>query len=196
MNRMMVINKLIARHKYQSYLEIGCQADVAFRAIDVPLKVGVDPVSGGTVRMKSDQYFASTLQKFDLIFIDGDHHHHQVYRDVVNALEHLAVGGTIVMHDCLPPDAHHESLTLCGTAWRAFFMTRTRPDLDSFTCDFDYGVGVVRLRPNPAPVTVAPYVGALPIGAMDRLTYAQFVQNRKTWMRPHTFAEFERAIEK
>lgn len=182
MNRIDVINTLIAARKYNRYLEIGCQADIAFQAIAAAHKVGVDPFSGGTIRTTSDAYFATTTELFDLIFIDGDHHHAQVLRDIKNALFHLAPGGSIVMHDCLPPDARHEGLDLCGTAWRAFLQARERPQLESFTCDFDYGVGIVRPFPNSAIVKTNLNV--------ETLSYSDFVKHRTEWMRPISAAMF------
>lgn len=176
MNRIDVINLLIRRGNYSRYLEIGCQSDVAFNAVQAPIKVGVDPVSGGTIRDRSDNFFATNRDTFDIVFIDGDHHHDQVARDVDNALRFLGPGGTIVMHDCLPPDADHESLQRCGTAWRAFLnRTRTRADVESFCGDFDYGVGIVRRLPNSALVQVA---------SMNDLTYGDLATHRKAWMRP------------
>jgi predicted O-methyltransferase YrrM len=38
-------------------------------------------------------------EKFDLIFIDGDHQHGAVLADVRMALEHLAEGGILACHD-------------------------------------------------------------------------------------------------
>ena len=180
MNRVTVINTLISRLGYSRYLEIGCNDDGTFRQITAPTKTGVDPVRGGTIRTTSDAFFARSPGMFDVIFIDGDHHHAQVHRDVVNSLAHLAPLGTIVMHDCLPPDPGHESLNLCGTTWRAFVQTRTRADLDSFVCDFDYGIGIVRKAPNPAIVQIAQ--------SMDALTYADLSAHRARWMRPATMA--------
>lgn len=179
MNRMQVVNTLIERLNYTRYLEIGCQQDVSFSAVRAARKVGVDPVSGGTVRMASDAYFATAKESFDVIFIDGDHHHAQVRRDIDNALRHLTPNGTIVMHDCMPPDRNHESLGFCGTAWRAFLTTRERPDLDSFVCDFDYGVGIVRRGLNPSVVRSGK--------TMDTLTYDDLIANKSLWMRPTSF---------
>ena len=115
------------------------------------------------------------------MFIDGDHRHPQVKRDVDNALRRLAANGTIVMHDCLPLNADYESPNFCGTAWRAFLTTRERMDLDSFVCDFDHGVGVVRRGTNPSPVRSGK--------TLDALTYEDLEQNRQAWMRPTTFEE-------
>jgi len=145
----------------------------------------VDPAQGGTVRMTSDDYFAQAIAegtKFDIVFIDGLHHHDQVYRDIINSLEVLTPGGSILMHDCLPPDAYHEkdpvtgAIAFCGTCWRAFVMMRQRLDLDAITGDFDYDVGLIRRVPNPLPIVVGK--------TMDELTYADFLANREAWMRP------------
>ncbi len=111
---------------HQSYLEIGCAADYTFSKITCPMKVGVDPVEGGTHRMTSDAFFAQNTQKFDAIFIDGDHNHKQVYKDAENALSILKPGGTLFMHDCNPAHIGLEIPTKCGTAWRAFIWLRQR----------------------------------------------------------------------
>ena len=47
-NRFYIIQDIIYRKKYNSYLEIGCQNDVLFSKIKIGNKVGVDPISGGT----------------------------------------------------------------------------------------------------------------------------------------------------
>lgn len=178
LSRIGVINLLISKRGYKRYLEIGCHLDAAFGAIvGVDHRVGVDPVSGGTHRMTSDEFFAKNEQVFDLIFVDGDHRHPQVLRDLDNALRFLAEGGAIVMHDCLPPTAEYENKNLCGTAWRAFAKYRELTGLDAITADFDYGVGIMRIADNPSPIE-------LPC-SVDELTYDHFERNREVWMRPH-----------
>ena len=54
-----IINKLINSKKFKSYLEIGFQSDVNFSKIKIENKVGVDPQSGGTLRMTSDEFFSN-----------------------------------------------------------------------------------------------------------------------------------------
>lgn len=184
MDRIQLINLFITKRGYKRYLEIGCFEDHCFRQINAEVKVGVDPVSGGTVRATSDEFFKGAIErqeKFDIIFIDGLHHHDQVYRDVENSLACLADGGAILMHDCLPPDRNHETaasgeIQLCGTVWRAFVKFRERPDLDAIVADCDYGVGLIRKVPNPLPLA--------PTKPMDALTYDDFVAHRAEWMRP------------
>lgn len=186
MNRGELIQTLIRQRNYRSYLEIGCQSDQTFGRIQVERKVGVDPVSGGTLRMESDEFFLLAAERYDLIFIDGDHRHPQVMRDVSNSLRVLAPGGAIVMHDCLPPNEGFESPDRCGTVWRVFAKIRERPDLDAVTLDDDYGVGVVQVRTNRDPISVA--------RSMDDLSYEDFSRNRDAWMRPHKPADLLRYL--
>ena len=86
MDRIEVIQALIDGRGYRRYLEIGCAGDECFSRVRAAYKVGVDPVVGGTLRMASDEYFAMAVETFDLVFIDGDHRHPQVFRDVCHAL--------------------------------------------------------------------------------------------------------------
>ena len=178
MNRVETVLGLIKSRGYRRYLEIGCDDDTTFSKVPIE-KIGVDPVRGGTHRMTSDAFFATPSGAFDIIFIDGDHRHAQVMKDVEGALAVLNPGGTIVMHDCLPPDEKHEAPFLCGTVWRAFAKLRTRLDLDCVVGDYDYGCGIVRRGANPSPIEIPQ--------SMDAMTYKQFVQNRAQWMRPVSF---------
>lgn len=182
-SRLDVVNALIAARGYTRYLEIGCQGDLTFAHVNAPVRVGVDPVSGGNKRMTSDEFFdefaASPPEErkpFDLIFIDGDHRHEQVTVDIRNALDNLAPGGAIVMHDCLPPNAEYEYPNHCGTAWRSFAFYRQDLRLDAITCDFDYGVGIIRRGNNPDPI----HIGR----PLALLSYLTFERNRARWMRP------------
>ena len=44
---------------------------INLRNIKISNKVGVDPISGGTLRMTSDNFFKNNETFFDLIFLDG-----------------------------------------------------------------------------------------------------------------------------
>lgn len=190
--RIDVLQLLQKKRNYRRYLEIGCQGDVCFSQIEAEHKVGVDPVSGGTHRMTSDAYFADLAKQklqpeFDLIFIDGDHHHNQVWKDVQNALAILAPKGALVMHDCLPLNRAYEKPTWSGTAWRAYAKLRTRPTLEAFVGDFDHGVGLIRFGSNTNIVSIPQ--------SLDKLTYDDFVKNRERWMRPVSFEQIEKIVE-
>lgn len=167
-DRLHVLQALQQRYGYTAYLEIGTDKDEVFsRMTGFALKVGVDPNAGGTHRMTSDAYFEQNRRlpqqersRFDLIFIDGLHEHEQVLRDVENALDCLLPGGTIVLHDCMPAAQAHQLVPRpkphsfwTGDVWKAVFDLRTRPDLDVAVGRFDWGVAVLRVRPNSRPFT-------------------------------------------
>lgn len=167
MTRVDVLNALIGKYKYVTYLEIGVQAGTSFKEVKIPLKTGVDPdpkcrsldaVNRSIYIQTSDAFFEliqhSAIQpRWDLIFIDGMHTYEQALRDINNALRHLNPNGSIVVHDLNPPDADAanpvpnigKSGGWCGDVWRAWMALRmTRDDLTMYTVDCDWGVGVIR----------------------------------------------------
>lgn len=182
MHHVEIINTLIRKYGYATYLEIGVHTNAhCFNHIKVPYKTGVDPGYENPnerydYKLESDEFFASvktgrtefpTDMKWDCIFIDGLHLAEQVERDIINSLEHLSEGGTIVMHDCSPPseiiarEEYHPDWPhpgeWCGTTWKAFYKFRTtRPDLRMWCVNDDYGVGIIQrgeqqLAPNDNP---------------------------------------------
>lgn len=154
MNRTGIINSLIEKFDYKSYLEIGVRSGANFKGVRCNRKVGVDisSESAATVVMSSDNFFSSNKEKFDLVFVDGDHDGEQVFTDVMNALDILSDGGTIVMHDCNPanewlqrPASEFVQGEACnGTVWKAFAKLRKRGDLRMAVVDTDNGIGIVR----------------------------------------------------
>ena len=56
-SRIEIIQKIINKHHYKTYLEIGCDNDENFSRILIEKKIGVDPLKGGTLRMTSDEFF-------------------------------------------------------------------------------------------------------------------------------------------
>jgi len=113
-------------------------------------------------------------EKYDIIFIDGCLYEYNVFNDVEKSLEHLNPGGTIVLHDCNPP---HEFLQRDrydtryygryknnvvwnnrtytdrhwnGKAWKVISKLRaTRKDLEIYTVDADWGIGIIRKSNQP-----------------------------------------------
>ena len=152
-NRLFIVQDIIQKKNYKSYLEIGCFDDELFNHIKCEQKVGVDPVSGGTVRKTSDQFFESNTNKFDCIFIDGLHEYHQVKKDIINSLTYLNDDGIILLHDCLPNNFYAQATPRCqyewnGDVWKAIVEFRNNKDVDVYTCNADYGIGVIFKRPN------------------------------------------------
>ena len=152
-NRFEIIQKIIITKKYKSYLEIGCFADEIFNKIKIQQKVGVDPVSGGTIRKTSDDFFKSNSDKFDCIFIDGLHEFNQVKRDIDNSIKCLNQDGIILLHDCLPNNVYDQAMPRCqynwnGNVWKAIVEYRTKNNVDVYTCYADNGIGVIFNRKN------------------------------------------------
>tara|TARA_B100001057_G_scaffold350356_1_gene351836 strand:- start:879 stop:1592 length:714 start_codon:yes stop_codon:yes gene_type:complete len=148
-----IVQEIIEIKDFKKYLEIGCFDDELFNHIKCLKKVGVDPVSGGTIRKTSDQFFSSNKEFFDCIFIDGLHEFKQVRRDILNSLKFLNEGGIILLHDCLPNNYFEQAIPRCqwtwnGDVWKAIVEFRKSKDVDVYTCYADYGIGVIIKRPN------------------------------------------------
>jgi hypothetical protein len=159
MKRTDVINALITKYGYTSYLEVGTQDPASnFEKINAEYKVSIDPFPRGIVTFTgtSDEYFESIAEdvKYDIIFIDGLHHSDQVLKDIKNSLNHLSENGSIVCHDCLPSnermqerDDHGGEWT--GGVWKAIAELRVETiELDIKVVDTDYGCGIIRKGTN------------------------------------------------
>jgi hypothetical protein len=155
MTRTEIINGLIEKNNYKSYLEIGVntpeQPGYNWVGVKIPIKHGVDPNVDTTYKMTSDEFFDNYIsQKYDIIFVDGLHLHEQVYRDIVNSLNNLNENGVIVVHDCNPiteitqrreraSDAWH------GDVWKAIVQLRIEnPNIEINTVNTDEGCGIIK----------------------------------------------------
>lgn len=151
MNRTDIINLSITKHSYESFLEIGVHMGNNIRAVNCPVKIGVDDgkhyrAVETTHFMSSDDFFASNKQTFDCIFIDACHDAPFVCRDLNNSLSILNIGGTIFMHDCFPPNEAHTSPALCGDAFKVIHSV-VKDYSEYLVCkvfNVDYGVGMIK----------------------------------------------------
>ena len=165
MNRTEIINYLIKKNDYKSYLEIGINAGLNYQNIACESKTGVDPDRSAyhyfsTKKITSDEFFydLEINTKFDIIFIDGLHLEHQVDKDIENSFLHLSSNGTVVLHDCNPPTIHHARENFYdrstpaagkwnGTVWRSLVKVRcTREDLTTCVVDSDWGCGIIQQK--------------------------------------------------
>ena len=151
--RIQIVQDIITKKNSTKYLEIGCFDDELFNQINCKNKIGVDPVSGGSVRATSDQFFENNEDYFDCVFIDGLHEYNQVRKYILNSLKFLNKGGVILLHDCLPDNYYAQATPRCqwtwnGDVWKAIVECRNNKDLDVYTCYADYGIGVIFNRPN------------------------------------------------
>ncbi len=180
-SRFDIINKIIKKKEFKSYLEIGCQSDINFSKIIVNKKVGVDPQSGGTHRMTSDEFFEQNNSNFDLIFIDGLHLYEQVLRDIDNSLKILNDNGVILIHDCLPSKIWHQTIPQThsswnGDVWKSIVKSRTREDIDTYTIKADQGLGLILKRKNKDILNHE-------IQNFKGLTFKEYYTNHNKFMR-------------
>lgn len=150
-----LLQALIDKHGLKSYLEIGVQNPANnFDKIMCFSKQGVDPCfvnkekGEKIIPVTSDKFFVEWVplnnDKYDLIFIDGDHTAEQVKRDFENSLRCLTDNGFIVIHDCLPVE---ESTTLVprqtrcwhGTVYKFCLGIGDYPDIGYKTFNIDEG---------------------------------------------------------
>lgn len=162
MLRFDIINNLISINGYKSFLEIGTQAKINFTSVSVDRKVCVDPdpAADADYQVTSDEYFNNNFEKFDIIFVDGLHHADVAYRDIVNSLNRLNTGGTIVVHDVIPYSYEAQVIPLQkasdmgtvawnGDVWKAWVKLRTeRNDLIMNCVNTDHGCGIINFT-NP-----------------------------------------------
>lgn len=179
MTRMQLIQYAIDTLGARTYLEIGVDQGQAFCAIRAPIKIGVDPVSAAPavqaeVKRPGSSYFSIASDEFferhapevlaagaDVVFIDGLHTYQQTHRDIHHALQYLAPGGIILVHDCLPASpleatvaaSHAEARRIndpgwdgmwTGDTWKAIVAARAgHTPGEACVLQCDHGVGVV-----------------------------------------------------
>lgn len=174
MNHTDIINSLISKNGFNSYLEIGMDnPDHNFIKINCELKHSVDPyfeedhkpgydisveefdkaLKYLTHRMTSDEFFEQCEDKYDIIFIDGLHIEEQCGRDIINSLKHLNKGGFILVHDCLPIKEIHqkvprESEWWNGDVWKCI-PELEKQKIEFETIDCDCGCCIIKYKKNP-----------------------------------------------
>lgn len=151
--RWKIIQTIIKKKKYTSYLEIGCDDNSVFSKINIKNKVGVDPKKGGNFRGTSDFFFKQNKKKFDCIFIDGLHEFNQVLKDVKNSIKILNNDGIILLHDTMPRNKYHQAVPRCrptwnGDVWKAVVYFRSFSNLVVATLEIDQGITLIKKRRN------------------------------------------------
>ena len=171
-------NRAIRATNAQTYLEIGIRDGACFVQIHAPFKIGVDPAPAGFgddlkpgehfFKVTSDAFFSDHAAKIlngqliDVAFVDGLHEFQQSLRDILNLEPLMTENGVIFCHDFNPPTREHAGEQR-GNAWNgdvwksAYYIRNHRQDLEFFTLDCDWGVGVIRgFKPGRGLDTPAP----------------------------------------
>lgn len=165
-----------------------------------------------TFEMSSDEFFEKNAEEalpggMDVVLVDGLHTYEQSLRDVENCLRFLNPNGIIVMHDCNPLNSAMAYPTRgsieevkdqaelgevpgwcgvwCGDVWKTIAHLRlTRNDLEIFTLDLDWGLGIIR---KGKPRKLKSYT----LGQIQRSDYSLLEKDRKNLLnlRPPKFLE-------
>ena len=192
MDRIQVLQNFIDKKNYSNYLEIGTFKGQSLLPLKCKRKIAVDPdfqiskrnrlkwclknpcnIFNRYFEMRSEDFFqkkANWLRKKgkrDLVFIDGLHTFKASLSDVLNSLGYLDSKGTIILHDCFPPnkaaatpaesieDANQMQIEgwkkeWCGDVWKTivYLKEQYNEELEVFVLNRDYGLGIIRPKLN------------------------------------------------
>lgn len=167
MRKYHIANLLARRFDYKSYLEICTPTTgLTYSMIDrstfsrclrlmysVPDNFSDVQTVDFSTESKSPEYLMNTItssgEKFDLVFVDPYHTYYASLRDIQFALSVINDNGTVVVHDCNPPNQHCTSPEFipgewCGLTYTAFLdVVMSREDIYYCTVDTDYGCGII-----------------------------------------------------
>lgn len=197
MTRTDIINSLIEKFGYLSYLEIGIENGLNFNAIKCKSKIGVDPDAKIEVdyKMTSDIFFKWNNnewnhKKYDCIFIDGLHYAKQTCRDILNSITILNKGGTIIVHDCNPHSYEAQTIprkqdVWNGDVWKAWVgLRKVMVDVEMFCVDTDHGTGIIRKGKQERLIL------------KDEVTYENLMINKKEWLNLISVEQFQEWLKK
>lgn len=150
-----LIAGVVAVYPDAVYVEIGVLRGECWRQV-APFAAeahGVDPADcechmdeiGQFWHMKSDEFFrVYDGSAPDVVFVDGDHRMPTCLDDVMSALDILAPGGTVLIHDTLPRPITKRPLS--GDGWRGRARLEKDQSLECFTFWRYPGLTMVRKR--------------------------------------------------
>ena len=187
-SRLEIVSETIQRKKFNTYLEIGCFDNQLFNHINIT-KTGVDPFKGGNIKLKSCDFFKINKKKYDCIFIDGLHTYEQVIKDITNSLNCINQNGIIFVHDCLPNNVYEQNVPRStyvwnGDVWKAIVEMRTKKDVQTYTINADYGIGVILKKKNQDTL----YINET---NFKKLKFKDFYYNHKNWLNIIDYNEFK-----
>jgi len=165
MDRTEIINYIIQKNNYKSYLEIGTQYGWNYDNIIIDNKECCDVDDSYhelTYHMSSDEMFSRMPidKKYDIIFIDGLHNELFVHRDIINSLKHLNVGGIICVHDVIANDYSAVSEVFNGGTWNGdvykAICNLSNLNIEYYTLfNDDYGLALIKYYEYPYELQIS-----------------------------------------
>ena len=189
-----IINHYIKKYNLKSYLEIGTRnrAD-NFNKIQATEKICIDPdiIAYADFVLTSDEFFRICNKKFDIVFVDGLHEGHQVYKDIQNSLKHLNQGGVIICHDINPAqfengydyEEYDGTGIWNGDCWKGFVKYRYTSDYECYVLPEDEAdVGVI-------DTNIKSTINEKKYFNLGELTFNDLNNNRNEWLNIKTLEE-------
>ena len=141
--------------------------------------------------LTSDEFFRICNKKFDIVFVDGLHEGHQVYKDIQNSLKHLNQGGVIICHDINPAqfengydyEEYDGTGIWNGDCWKGFVKYRYTSDYECYVLPEDEAdVGVI-------DTNVKSTINEKMYFNLGELTFNDLNNNRNEWLNIKTLEE-------
>lgn len=199
MTRSELINTIIRKNNYKTYLEIGvntpAQPGWSHDNIKIDIKHGVDPSEkvNTTFKMTSDEFFSKHINvKYDIVFVDGLHLFEQAHRDIINSLKWLNDGGTVVVHDCNPiteitQRREKQVGPWHGDVWKAILKLRIEnPNIIIYTVNTDEGCAIIQKGSQKLFIS--------PKQDLEHLDFDYFDANRKEILNLISVIDFKKKI--
>ena len=172
--KLQLINKLIKKHKYRSYLEIGVRKGKTFYQVKARRKVGVDPAYKCKFQMTSDKFFKQNKDTFDIILIEGNRQGDIPYRDIQSSLKILNKDGAIIVRGANQPKNwfYNKKLKIPRwkeTVWMAASKIRLESNCLIATIKEENGLSIIKNEKS------GDYI-CFPV---ERMTKERFLAHRK-----------------
>lgn len=148
-----VIESIVRYTNCKTYLELGLYDGDTFELIAplVDRAIGVDVKDirrqkiGEFYQMTTDDFFNQFNDKVDIVFIDADHKHESVVRDLENSLKLLNKYGIIFLHDTDPMEKRLLQPGYCNDCYKTVdYINTNHPELNIITLPLtDAGLSIV-----------------------------------------------------
>lgn len=205
MNHTDIINYLVEKNNFKSYLEIGVGNGENFNNINIQYKECCDITNEHLAYDISINYIMTSNEmfdnmhiskKFDLIFIDGLHLEKQVDKDIINSLKHLKKNGLILIHDILPGnekgsinyfDVEYNSCW-SGTVYKSICKLNAE-DIEFYTVDDDdFGLAIIKYCEDPYKLNIDKYD--------CNQTYSKLFKNNDNYinMLSHNYTDYGKYV--